>query len=109
MKWRGGVVTVLGSAAWCGKPLGWGIMMKLARREFLQLAGAAAALPVFARGALAQTYPARPVRILVGAAAGSTPDIVARLIAQSLSERLGQQFIVEDRTGANVATEAVVR
>jgi tripartite-type tricarboxylate transporter receptor subunit TctC len=84
----------------------------LPRRRFLLLAaGAAAALPATQRLASAQAYPARPVRVLVGFAAGSVTDIVARLISQWLSERLGQQFIVENRPGAgtNIATEAVVR
>jgi tripartite-type tricarboxylate transporter receptor subunit TctC len=85
--------------------------MKLPRRSFLHLAGGAAALPAVSRFARAQTYPTRPVRIIVGFAAGGPADIVARLIAQWLSERLGQQFVVENRTGAatNIATEAVVR
>jgi tripartite-type tricarboxylate transporter receptor subunit TctC len=86
-------------------------MMKLPRRNFLHLAAGAAALPAFPRFAWAQTYPTRPVRIIVGLAAGGPADIVARLIAQWLSERLGQPFVVENRTGAatNIATEAVVR
>jgi tripartite-type tricarboxylate transporter receptor subunit TctC len=81
------------------------------RRRFLQAAAGAAALPFFAGGAVAQDYPARPVRVIVGQAAGSSSDIIARLIAQRLSEKLGQQFVVEDRPGAggNIATEAVVR
>src|SRR5712691_8366082 len=85
--------------------------MKLPRRQFLHLAGSAAALPLVSRFARAQTYPARPVRIVVGFAAGSVTDLVARLISQWLSERLGQQFIIENRPGAgtNIATEAVVR
>ncbi len=84
--------------------------MKLARRQFLHLA-AAIALPVVSRIAWAQTYPARPVRIVVGLTAGSASDIVARIMGQWLSERLGQQFIVENRPGAgtNIAAEAVVR
>ena len=85
--------------------------MKLPRRQFLHLAAGAAALPAVSRIARAQTYPTRPVRIIVGFAAGGATDIVARLIGQWLSERLGQQFIIENRPGAgsNIATEAVVR
>jgi tripartite-type tricarboxylate transporter receptor subunit TctC len=85
--------------------------MTLRRRRFLQLAAGTAALPVLARIAWAEAYPARPVRIVVGLPAGSSPDIGARLLAQWLSERLGQQFIVDNRPGANtnIATEAVVR
>jgi tripartite-type tricarboxylate transporter receptor subunit TctC len=86
--------------------------MKLPRREFLHLAAGAAALPALSRIARAQTYPSRPVRLIVGfPAGGSASDIVARLMAQWLSERLGQQFVVENRPGAatNLATEAVVR
>src|SRR5262245_50402370 len=85
--------------------------MKLPRRRFLHLAAGAAALPTVSRFAWAQAYPTRPVRIVVGYAPGGPADILARLIAQWLSERLGQQFVVENRTGAatNIATEAVVR
>jgi tripartite-type tricarboxylate transporter receptor subunit TctC len=85
--------------------------MKLRRRQFLQLAGAAMVAPVSPRLSWAQSYPTRPVRLIVGFAPGGVTDIVARLMGQWLSERLGQQFIVENRTGAatNVATEAVVR
>jgi tripartite-type tricarboxylate transporter receptor subunit TctC len=85
--------------------------MKLPRRRFLHLAASAAALPAVSRIARAQTYPARPVRLVVGFAPGGTTDIGARLMGQWLSERLGQQFIIENRTGAatNIATEAVVR
>ena len=84
--------------------------MKLPRRQFLRLAAGAAALPAVSRIARAQAYPSRPVRIIVGLAAGGGPDIVARLIGQWLSERLGQSFVIENRPGAagNVATEAVV-
>jgi len=85
--------------------------MKLPRRTFLHLAASAAALPVVARGAWAQTYPARPVRIIVATAAGGTTDITARVIARWLSDRLGQQFFIENRPGGgnNIGTEAVVR
>ena len=85
--------------------------MKLPRRKFLHLAAGAAALPTLSGFASAQTYPTRPVRLIVGFAAGGGADIVARLIGQWLSERLGQQFIIENRPGAgsNIATEAVVR
>ena len=85
--------------------------MKLPRRQFLHLAAGAAVLPAVASIAAAQTYPTRPVRLVVGFAAGQAIDILARLIAQSLSERFGQQFIVENRPGGggNIATEAVVR
>ncbi len=85
--------------------------MKLPRRSFLHLAAGAAALPAVSRIASAQTYPSRPVRIIVGFAAGGGDDILARLMAQWLSERLGQPFIIENRPGAgtNIATEAVVR
>jgi tripartite-type tricarboxylate transporter receptor subunit TctC len=85
--------------------------MKLPRRNFLHLAASAAALPAVSRVARAQAYPTRPVRIIVGFAAGGAPDILARLIGQGLSERLGQPFVVENRPGAasNIATEAVVR
>ena len=81
------------------------------RRQFLHLASGAVALPALSRIASAQTYPTRPVRLIVGFAAGQAIDILARLIAQSLSERFGQQFIVENRPGGggNIATEAVVR
>ncbi len=85
--------------------------MKLPRRKFLRLAASAAALPVLPRVASALDYPTRPVRIILGFGAGAAADITARLVAQSLSERLGQQFVVENRPGAatNIATEFVVR
>jgi tripartite-type tricarboxylate transporter receptor subunit TctC len=85
--------------------------MRLPRRTFLQLAAGAAALPAVSHVARAQTYPTRPVRLVVGAPAGGGFDIVARLMGQWLSERLGQSFVIENRPGAgsNIATEAVVR
>jgi tripartite-type tricarboxylate transporter receptor subunit TctC len=84
--------------------------MKLARRQFLHLAAGATAIPAISQFAWAQTYPSRPVRLIVGFAPSGGNDIVARLIAQWLSERLGQQFIVENRPGAgsNIGTEIVV-
>jgi tripartite-type tricarboxylate transporter receptor subunit TctC len=85
--------------------------MKLLRRQFLHLAAGAAVLPAASRIARAQTYPTRPVRIIVGFAAGGPSDIITRLIGQWLSGQLGQQFVIENRPGAggNIATEAVVR
>jgi len=85
--------------------------MKLPRRRFLHLAAGAATLSAMSRMASAQTYPSRPVRIVVGWAAGGASDTTARLIGQWLSERLHQQFIIDNRPGAvgNIATEAVVR
>jgi tripartite-type tricarboxylate transporter receptor subunit TctC len=85
--------------------------MKLPRRKFLRLAAGAAALPTMSRAASALDYPTRPVRMIVGFPAGSLSDILARPLAQWLSQRLGQQVIVDDRPGAdaNIATEAVVR
>jgi tripartite-type tricarboxylate transporter receptor subunit TctC len=85
--------------------------MKLPRRNFLQLAAGAAALPAVSRIARAQAYPTRPVRLIVPIAPGGATDILARLIGQWLSERLGQPFIIDNRPGAgsNVGTEAVVR
>jgi tripartite-type tricarboxylate transporter receptor subunit TctC len=85
--------------------------MKLPRREFLHLAASAAALPSVSRMARAQAYPMRPVRIIVGFNPGGSPDVTARLIGQWLSSRLGQQFVVENRTGGggNIATEMVVK
>jgi tripartite-type tricarboxylate transporter receptor subunit TctC len=85
--------------------------VKLRRRKFLHLAASAAALPLLTRAATAQNYPSRPVHLVVGFAAGGAADLTGRLIGQWLSERLGQQFVIEDRTGAggNIATEFVVR
>ena len=85
--------------------------MTLHRRQFMHLAASAAALPIVSLVARAQTYPSRPVRIIVGFAAGGATDVVARLIAPWLSDRLGQQFVVENRIGAGgiVATEALVK
>jgi tripartite-type tricarboxylate transporter receptor subunit TctC len=81
------------------------------RRQFLHLAAGAAALPAVSRIAIADDYPSKPVRILVGYAAGGATDTIARMIGQRLAERLGQQFLVEARTGAatNIAAEALVR
>jgi tripartite-type tricarboxylate transporter receptor subunit TctC len=85
--------------------------MKLLRRQFLHLTAGVAALPVIARVVRAQTYPERPVHLIVGFPAGGPQDIVMRLIGQWLSERLGQSFIIENRPGAsgNVGAETVVR
>src|SRR4051794_39110140 len=85
--------------------------MMLHRRQFLRLAAGVAALPTCSHFAWAHAYPSAPVRLIVGYAAGSSADIFARLIGQRLSERFGQQFIIENRPGAgtNIATEAVVR
>jgi tripartite-type tricarboxylate transporter receptor subunit TctC len=85
--------------------------MKLHRRKFLHLVAGAIAVPTAPPIARAQVYPSRPVRIIVGFPAGGSVDIVARLIGQWLSERLGQQFVIENRAGAgsNIGAEEVVR
>jgi hypothetical protein len=87
-----------------------GGVMKLPRRRFLHLAATTVALPAVARLAWAQSYPSRPVRLIVGFTAGGGSDILARLTGQGLSERVGQPFVIENRTGAgsNIATELVV-
>jgi len=84
--------------------------MNLRRRHVLQLAGGAVALPAVSRFAFGQSYPSKPVRVIVGFGAGGAPDILPRLVGQWLTERLGQTFVVENRPGAsgNLATEAVV-
>src|SRR5581483_12145933 len=86
-------------------------IVQFSRRLFLRLATGAVAVPALSGFASAQAYPSRPVRIVVGFAAGGPNDILARLIGQWLSERLGQPFVIENRPGAgsNIATEAVVR
>jgi tripartite-type tricarboxylate transporter receptor subunit TctC len=86
-------------------------MMRSARRQFLRFAGTAAVLPAMSRIARAQAYPSRPVRIVVGVPPGGGIDVTARLIGQWLSEKLGQQFVIENRPGAgsNIAAEFVVR
>ena len=105
-----------GSAAGPNSPLcivlkELGETMKLSRRHFLHAASGAAALQFAPRAARAQVYPSRPIRLIVTFGAGTAPDIVARLIGQWLSERVGQQFVIENRPGfgGNIATEYVVR
>ena len=85
--------------------------MNFQRRQFLHLAAGALALPTVHRTAMSQAYPTRPVRVIVGFPAGGSVDVVTRLICQSLSLRLGQPFVIENRPGAtgNIGTEAVVR
>src|SRR3954447_26139418 len=85
--------------------------MKFQRRQFLRLAAGTAALQITSRVANAQTYPSRPVRIVIGYTPGGSADLTARLMGQWLSERLGQSFIIENRPGGgtNIATESVVR
>jgi tripartite-type tricarboxylate transporter receptor subunit TctC len=93
------------------KAVNWEDIMKLARRTFLHLAASAAVLPIGTRIAQAQAYPSRPVRIIVPFAAGGGTDITARVIGQWLSDRLGQQFIIENRPGGgtNIGTEAAAK
>src|SRR4051794_36140810 len=85
--------------------------MKFARREFLGIAAGAALLPAMARIANAQTYPTRPIRLIIGYTPGGSADLTARLMGQWLSERLGQPFVIENRPGGgtNIATEAAIR
>jgi tripartite-type tricarboxylate transporter receptor subunit TctC len=94
-----------------GRVKSLGDAMKRSRRYFLHLAAGTFAVPIATCTAVALNYPTRPVHIIVGYPAGSGPDLVARLLGQRLSERFGQQFVVEDRPGAgsNIATEVVVR
>ena len=85
--------------------------MPIYRRHFLQLAGAAAALPAASGGAMAQAYPIKPVRLIVGFSPGGPNDILGRLIAGWLSQRMGQPFVVENQAGrsGNIATEVAVK
>src|SRR5215470_1184161 len=95
----------------CRSPKHRGAPMKPPRRKFLRLAAGAAAMPALSRIAQAQAYPSRPVRWIVSFPPGGPSDLLARLIGQYLTERLGQPFIIENRPGAggNIGTEAVVR
>jgi len=97
--------------SWLVAGISEGNALKLPRRAFLQLATGAAALPTVSRMACALDYPTRPVHLIEGFGASGAPDIIARLTGQSLSERLGQSFVIENHSGAssNIATEAVVR
>ena len=85
--------------------------MEIARRKFLSLAAGAAALPSLSRFSRAENYPSKPVRLIVQTPAGSAPDIIARIVGDWMSERMGQQFVVDNRPGAsgNIGTEAVIR
>src|SRR5215468_6113996 len=85
--------------------------MRPSRRRFLRFASGAIALPAFSRLARAQTYPNRPVRLIIGYTPGGSADLTARLMGQWLSEKLGQSFVIENRPGGgtNIATEAVLR
>jgi tripartite-type tricarboxylate transporter receptor subunit TctC len=86
-------------------------MKKIQRRQFLQLAAGAAALPATSRIASAEAYPSRPVRLVIGYTPGGSADLTARLMGQWLSEKLGQSFVIENRPGGgtNIATEQVLR
>lgn len=86
-------------------------MRMLRRRQVLRLAGGVAVVPAFSRLGWAESYPSRPVHVIVGFPAGLTPDVVARLVAQSVAQRLGQSFVVEDRpgSGSNIAAETVLK
>ena len=97
--------------SWLVAGISEGNALKLPRRAFLQLATGAAALPTVSRMACALDYPTRLVHLIEGFGASGAPDIIARLTGQSLSERLGQSFVIETHSGAssNIATEAVVR
>src|ERR1044072_4463994 len=85
--------------------------MEFPRRKFLNLAAGAAALPSFSSFAQAESYPTKPVRLVVQVPAGSAPDIIARIVGEWMSEKMGQQFVIDNRPGAsgNIATEAVIR